>query len=100
MQQPPPREAGHENQPVEQVYAEREVDVLVGEGVVLDVVVGMAAAVVVEEVVGAAEEVEVEGWMKDVDVPSATPTQISLCCDIFRGKGLRLTPNTLALEAR
>jgi hypothetical protein len=28
--------------------------------------------VVVDGVVGAAEEVEVEGWMKDVDVPSAT----------------------------
>ena len=65
MQQPPPREVGHENQPVEQVYAEREVEVEVevGEGVVVEVEVvgGMAAAVVVVEVeVGVAE---VDGWM-------------------------------------
>ena len=63
MQQPPPREAGHENQPVEQVYAEREVEVEVGEGVLVlvEVVGGMAAAVVVVEV--EVEVAEVEGWM-------------------------------------
>jgi hypothetical protein len=79
MQQPPPREAGHENQPVEQVYAEREVEVDAGSGVVLvvDDVVGMAAAVVEVEVADGVDE-EVEGWTKDVDVPSATPIQISL----------------------
>ena len=79
MQQPPPREAGHENQPVEQVYAEREVEVDVGSGVVLvvDDVVGMAAAVVEVEVADGVDE-EVEGWTKDVDVPSAMPIQISL----------------------
>ena len=79
MQQPPPREAGHENQPVEQVYAEREVEVDVGSGVVLvvDDVVGMAAAVVEVDVADGVDE-EVEGWTKDVDVPSATPIQISL----------------------
>jgi len=63
MQQPPPREAGQENQPVEQVYAEREVEVEVVEGVLVlvEVVGGTAAAVVVVEVeVGVAE---VEGWM-------------------------------------
>jgi len=72
MQQPPPREAGHETPPVEQVYAEREVEVDVGSGVVLVVdVFGMAAAVVEVEVADGVDE-EVEGWTKDVDVPSAT----------------------------
>jgi hypothetical protein len=92
IQQPPPREAGQENQPVEQVYAEREVEEGVEEGAVLVVevvVVGTAAAVVVVDgVVGAAEEVEVEGWMKDVDVPSATPIRIRLQCDDFQGQRL------------
>lgn len=63
MQQPPPREAGQENQPVEQMYAEREVEVEVGEGVLVlvEVVGGMAAAVVDVEIEGGV--VEVEGGM-------------------------------------
>lgn len=72
MQQPPPRETGQENQPVEHVYAELEDGV--GSGVVVlrgdEDVVGLAAAVVeVEE--------EDEGWMYVVDVPSKTPLQQS-----------------------
>ncbi|KNG43928.1 u3 small nucleolar ribonucleoprotein mpp10 [Stemphylium lycopersici] len=63
MQQPPPRETGQENQPVEHVYAELEDGV--GSGVVVlggdEDVVGLAAAVVeVEE--------EDEGWIYGVDL--------------------------------
>ena len=51
MQQPPPRETGQENQPVEHVYAELEDGI--GSGVVLgveDVVIGAAEAVAEVEV--------------------------------------------------
>jgi hypothetical protein len=64
MQHPPPREAGQENQPVEHMYADREVEVDVGEVVVLvvDVVVGTTTAVVVVDVeVEVVDDVEVEG---------------------------------------
>jgi len=51
-QQPPPRDTGHENQPVEHVYAELEVDT--GSGVV--VVEGdVEAGTEVDVVVGTAE---------------------------------------------
>lgn len=77
-QQPPPREAGQENQPVEQVYAVREEDevgggvVVEGEGVVevwAAVEVGAGGAAVVEEE---------EGGMKVVDVASRTPVRVSI----------------------
>jgi uncharacterized protein YaaQ len=66
MQHPPPRETGQENQPVEHVYADRGLEVGVGSAVVLvvEVEVGTTAAVVeVDDVGGAADDVEVEGWM-------------------------------------
>lgn len=71
-QQPPPREAGQENQPVEQVYAVREEDE-VGGGVVLEGegVVEVGAADVVGAGGATVEEVE-EGGMKVVDVASRT----------------------------
>jgi hypothetical protein len=65
MQHPPPRETGQENQPVEHVYADRELEIDVGSGVVLvvEVEVGTTAAVVeIDDVGGAADDVEVEGW--------------------------------------
>jgi hypothetical protein len=63
MQHPPPSDEGQENQPVEQVYAERVVEV---EGV--EVVEGLVGATITAvDVVSTAEEgvvdvVEVEGW--------------------------------------
>jgi hypothetical protein len=69
IQQPPPREVGQENQPVEHVYAERVVDVDSGV-VVVEGVVGttITAADVVSDVEVEVEVevevvvVEVEGW--------------------------------------
>ena len=73
-QQPPPREAGQENQPVVHTYD--VADVVEGGAEVAD---EDAEEEVAEDVVGAAAEVEVErgavveGWTYVTDVPAATP---------------------------
>jgi hypothetical protein len=102
MQQPPPKEDGQENQPVEHVYADLVVDVgsgvVVVEGVVgttitaVDVVSDVEAEVVVEVVV-----VEVEGWTYAVDVPSKTPSHVSTSTTMRVGS-LNLHPTPIQLN--
>ncbi|KAJ4294607.1 hypothetical protein N0V90_008298 [Kalmusia sp. IMI 367209] len=88
-QQPPPTEAGHENQPVEHVWGVDTVGVGEGEGEE-DCVVGTTTTPVEEEARDSDVDVDVdvEGWIKVTDVATATPTHKSASTHKYHSKSM------------